>query len=694
MSVKSTKLPDGEVRGACPLDCPDGCAWIVHVDDGRPVALRGNPDHPYTRGALCAKVSRYLEHTRAPDRLLHPLRRTGVKGDGSFERVSWDEALGTIAERLGEDRARFGGESIWPFQGTGTLGYLQGIVGGSGARLWNVLGTSEHVPSICAAAGSEGLRYAIGTDRAMDPEDFAASRIILLWGTNTLTTGHHLWKFISAARQEGAHIVAIDPLRTRTADRADQHIAPLPGTDAALALGLAHVVVHEGGADTAFLECKTVGWPEFSQSLERFHPAAVAAITGLEEELIIDLGRRIARTRPMAVRATMGLQRHAGGGMTLRAITALCAVTGDFALHGGGVAYSTSGYFGGNRTALMRPDLRRLPARKLLMTRLADALDDLDDPPIRSLVIFGANPAVSNPDTARVRRALSRPDLFTVVIEQFATDTTRYADIVLPSTMQTEHVDVHDGYGHLYVAYNAPAAEPAGECLPHTEIFRRLAARMHLEEPALQASDDELLADLLASDDPSLDGITLETLRRDGWAKLNLPRPFIPFADGFPTPSGRFEFASEVAAAGRQPRLIGYTPPAEAARSAAALADGDEQLALIATASHFFMNSMFANHPGLRAKQGPPTVGLHPLDAASRHLDDGQDIEVRNARGSFIARLAVDDRTRPGVAMTTKGFWRALDGGAGSINDTVPERDTDLGGGPVYHDNLVTVEAA
>jgi len=673
------------IAGACPLDCPDGCSWQVTVRDGEAVRLRGNPDHPFTRGALCAKVARYLEHTRSPDRLLHPLRRVGAKGEGRFERISSDEALGEVAERLLDVRERHGGEAIWPYQGTGTLGYLQGLEGRSGARLWNVLGASEHIASICSIAGSEGLRYTTGTNRGMDPEAFAHARLILLWGSNPLTSHHHIWKFIAAARGRGAHLVVIDPVRTRSAAQADEHLAPRPGTDAALALGLMHEVVRRGAHDEAFLRERCVGWDAYRARLAEFPPERVAEICDLPVERIAALGERLAITRPTAIRATMGIQRHAGGGMTLRTLATIPAVTGDWAVAGGGLAYSTSGYFRGDRAALARDDLRPHPVRSLVMTRLGDVLLEAD-PPVQALVVYGANPLASNPESGKVRRALAREDLFTVVIEQVPTDTVDYADIVLPSTMQTEHMDVHDGYGHMYLAWNEPAVDPPGECLPHTEIFRRLARAIGLTEPALYDDDLTLARTLVESGHPTLAGITLERLRRRGWVRLGHPHPLVPFASGFPTPSGKLELHSERAAADGHDPLPGYTPPAEAA------APGAGRLALIAAASHWFLNSMFANAPEQRRRAGEPTVALHPDDAAERGLAAGQLVRVGNERGSFVAVLAVGDAARRGVAATTKGHWPKLLAAGANVNAATEERDADLGGGAVFHDCSVWVE--
>ncbi len=673
-----------DVHGACPLDCPDTCSWLVTVEDGVATRMRGNRDHPFTRGALCAKVNHYLEHTAASDRLLHPLRRVGRKGEGRFERISWDDALGEIAERLLAIRDEFGGEAIWPFQGTGTLGYVQGLEGRAGQRLWNVLGASWHDMTICSIAGGVGARYTNGTNTGMDPETLADSKLILLWGTNTLTSGHHLWKFITAAKKAGAHVVAIDPLRTRTAEQAHEHLAPLPGTDAALALGLLHVVLDEGAEDRAYLADHTLGWEQFRERILEFPPDRAAAITGLPADRVVELGRRLAHTRPTGIRATMGIQRHRGGGTTLRTLNAIPGVTGDWRYPGGGVSYSTSGYFGADRDALWRHDLRGSPSRSLAMTNLAENLLRLDDPPVKALVVYGANPMSSNPDSRRVRQGLGREDLFTVVLEQFPTDTVDYADIVLPATMQTEHLDLHEGYGHMYLLLNLPAVEPPGECLPTTETFRRLAHRMGLAEPSLYDSDEQLIRTLLASGHPSLEGITYERLVEEGWVRLNYATPFVPFADGFPTPSGRLEFVSSRAAADGHDAVAGYTPPREAASR--------RGLALIAPASHWFLNSMFANHPRLAERAGGPRIEIHPDDARERGLATGDDARVFNARGEFIAAVEVSDRVRPGVIASTKGHWLKHVRGGANANATVEERDADMGRGAVFHDNRVEVE--
>ncbi|WP_433136358.1 molybdopterin-containing oxidoreductase family protein [Actinomadura nitritigenes] len=677
------------VLGACPLDCPDGCSWAVTVRDGKAVRLRGNPDHPYTRGALCTKVNRWLERAEQPDRILYPMRRAGAKGEGRFERITWDEALDEIAGRLRGVIAEHGGEAVWPYWGTGTLGYLQGCEGFGGRRFFNALGASAHAVDICSAAGAAGMEAAIGSAGGMDPQDLAHARLILLWGTNPLTSGHHVWKFVQDARRAGARLVAIDPVRTRTAQQADEHLAPLPGTDAALALGLLNVIVGLGAQDEEFLRDHTQGWEEFRERIAEFPPERAAEITGVPAADIAALGERIARTRPTAIRATQGLQRHSGGGAALRVLAGIPAVTGDWRLHGGGLAFSTSGHVKLNKAALYRDDLRPGPVRTLSMSRLGEGLLNVQDPPVKALFVIAANPAGSTPHQDRVRRGLAREDLFTVVLEQFPTDTVDYADIVLPATAQHEHADLHEGYGHLYLTWNEPAVAPPGECLPTSETFRRLARRMGVEEPAVYDSDERLAEQLLASDHPWMAGVTLDRLREEGFVRMAVPDPFVPYADGFPTPSGRLEFRSARAAAAGADPLAGYVPPVEVADPERARR---YPFALVSAASHEFLNTQFANNPELRRRAGGPAVRVHPDDAAARGLADGQRVRVGNDRGSFEAVLRVTDQVRPGVAATSKGHWPKFAGGS-NANAVVDERATDLGGGPVFHDTRVEITA-
>ena len=678
------------IRGACPLDCPDTCSWIVTVKDGKAIDLRGDPDHPYTRGSLCNKVAGYLDYSRSSDRLLYPMRRTGAKGSGEFVRISWKEALDEIATRLQHVISTHGGEAIWPFVGTGGMGLIQGAYG-AGRRLWNVLGASRHVQTICTIAGGFGTGYTLGHNRVgMDPETFQYSKLILIWGANVLTTHPHLWRQVLEARRRGATVIAIDPIRTRTAGSCDLHLAPVPGTDAALALGLLHVVLGEGKEDRGFIDDHTLGWDAFRERILEFPPSRVADITGLPVDAIVDLGKRLAHTRPTGIRIGIGLQRHGGGGMAVRTISCIPGVTGDWRYPGGGVHYDTRGFYGIDWAALWRDDLCPRPVRTLHMTRLGEGLLEVDNPPVKALVVYASNPAASVPHQTKVVRGLARNDLFTVVIEHYQTDTTRFADILLPAAMQIEQSDLLIAYGHMYIAWNAPGVAPAGESLPTTEIFRRLARKMGVEEPAVYDGDDAIARQVLGSGHPSLEGITLEALKERGSIRLNYPDPFVPFAANFPTPSGRLEFVSDrMAQAGLDP-VAGYTPPYEAAQRGTALADA-YPLALVTPADHFFLNSIFANVPRQQLRAGAPTLLIHPDDAAHRRIAAGDEVRVGNARGSFVAVAGVSDHVRPGVVATPKGRWPRDSKLGTTVNATVDERDSDMGGGAVYHDNRVQV---
>ena len=690
MSLPTRPIETGTVRGACPLDCPDTCSWIVTVRDGAAVALRGDPDHPYTRGALCNKVADYLAYTRSPERLLYPLRRVGAKGAATFTRISWDEAIDRIANGFREAIARHGAESIWPFLGSGNMGLIQGVYGG-GERFWNVLGASRHVYNLCTIAGGCGTGYTLGHNRVgMDPEGFRFAKLIILWGANVLSTHPHLWRCVLEARKAGAFVVTIDPIRTRTASASDWHLAPLPGSDAALALGLLHVVVNEGGEDAGFIADHTLGWDAFRRRIVEYAPDRVASITGVAADSIVELGQRLAGSRPTAIRIGIGLQRHGGGGMAVRTITCIPGVTGDWRYPGGGVFYDTRGFFGLNWSALSREDLRARPARSLHASRLGDILLTTGDPPVHVLFVYGSNPLASAPQQSKVRRGLERDGLFTVVVEHFLTDTARYADIVLPATMQIEHRDLLISYGHLYLAWNEPAVFPPGECLPTTEIFRRIAQRLGLDHPALQESDETIAQQLLDSGHPSLHGITLDMLKRRGSVRLNYPAPFVPFAAGFPTSSGRLEFVSErMAHAGLDP-VAGYTPARESISQHPHATD--YPLALLTPANHYFLNSIFANVPRQQKRAGEATVLIHPLDAAPLGIFSGDEIRVGNARGSFVALADVTESVRPGVIASTKGRWPRDARDGATINDTVDDGEADMAAGALYHDNRVRID--
>ena len=562
------------------------------------------------------------------------------------------------------------------------MGKLQGFL--MAERLFGFLGASLPIDTICSAAAYAGFNATLGGAVGFDPEDLAKARLVILWGTNTLSSNVHQWRFVLDARKRGAHIVAIDPIRTETAKSCDEHVALFPGTDAALALGLMRAVVDADAHDCDWLERHTIGWPELAGRIQEWPVERAAEICRLDPTVIHKLGGRLAATRPTAIRTLLGLQRHGGAGAAIRAICAIPAVTGDWRYVGGGVLSLTWGH---STVAAGYPaDLPRPPTRTVNMSRLAEALTVTDDPPVKALVVLNANPAATTPAQSRVRAGLSRSDLFTVVLEHRLTDTADYADIVLPATMQPEHVDVMTGYGHHYVTWNEPAVAPPGECLPNTQIFRRLAHAMGLDHARLHDSDLELAQQVL---EPA--GIPLEELRERGWMRAaDFERGTAPFAEGgFPTPSGKVELYSEVLATEGLDGVVDYVPPHEA--TDVVLAERFPLL-LIAAAGRFFTNSTFAATDWHLAKMGPPRLHLHPADAQASEVATGDIVRAWNDRGSFLAEAVVDDATRAGVAFTYKSYWPKRSSGCTNVNATTAERDTDLGGGPSFHDNRIAVD--
>jgi anaerobic selenocysteine-containing dehydrogenase len=665
---------------------------LVTVEDGRAVKVAGDPDHPFTRGFLCTKVANYHERTHSAGRVKTCLRRAGKKGEGKFEEISWDEALDEIAVRFGALAASDeGAQTILPYSYCGTMGFVQSQ--SMDRRFFHRLGASQLDRTICASAGTEGYKSTYGATIGTDPERFQDARLILLWGTNTLTANVHLWPQILEARSQGAHIIAIDPRRTRTADQCDEHIAPLPGTDAALALGMMHVIFAEGLADEDYLERYTIGAGELRERAREFTPGRVARICGLEEEAIVRLARRYAGTRPSVIRINYGLQRHAGGGMAVRTVSCLPAVTGAWRDAAGGVLLSTSGTFPINYQALERPDLMPSPApRTLNMSQLGELLLKEERPPVRALYVYNSNPAAVAPDQASVLEGLRREDLFTVVHEQFMTDTTDYADIVLPATTQLEHFDLHKAYGHLYLVINERSIEPLHEAKSNSEVFRLLAARLGFEEDCFRDSDEEIARQSLSTEHPAFTGITLERLREQGWMRLNVPETFAPFAEGnFPTASGKCELYSvNLEARGLEP-VPDYIPPRESLESAPALA-ARFPLALISPAAHAFLNSSFANLSKQLRQEHHPFIEIHPEDAERRGIVDGMRVRAFNERGSAELRAVVTTRARRGVVVSPSVWWNKLSPGGTNINQLTSQALSDMGGGATFYDALVEVE--
>jgi anaerobic selenocysteine-containing dehydrogenase len=680
------------VRGACPHDCPDTCGIVTEVEDGRAVRFTGDPDHPITRGWLCAKVRPYLDHVYHPERVLYPLRRVSAKGSGQWRRISWDEALEEIARRWKEIVARFGAEAILPYSYSGTLGLVQMAV--SSARFWNRLGASQLQRSICGAAAEFAVEATLGKRWSPPYADVAHSKLMIVWGCNPVSTAPHFLPFLKQARRSGCQLVVIDPRRSQTARGADLHLAPRPGTDGALALGLGHVLAAEGWHDEAWLAAHALGWPEFRQRLGDFPPSRAAAVTGLSVDEIVGLARLYAQRRPGLIKIADGINRNRNGGQNVRAICALPALTGQYGVRGGGLSYSTSGALQWDGGAVHHWEGCPRPGRAVNMNRLGAALlGEAADPPIQALYVFGANPASSSPNAGRIVEGLRREDLFTVVHELFLTDTADYADIVLPATSQLEQTDLHKAYGHTLLAYNRQAIPPRGECKSNWEVMGLLARAMGFDEPWLHQSADEVIEEVLtatARRNPFLNGVTLGRLKAEGAVPLAVEGT--PFADGhFPTLSGKMALFSERMA------QMGYDPLPSGAVDLDDGADAgrpmEDSLTLLTPAPHHFVSSSLASQPGLLRGEGEPFVEIHPRDAAARRVSAGDQVIVENGRGAVRLRAVLTERVRPGVLASPKGRWAKLSGGR-NVNWTTSDVLGDVAEQSTFQSNRVWLRRA
>ncbi len=689
------------IRAACPHDCPDTCAMLVKVRDGRAIEIKGDPTHPNTAGVLCTKVSRYLERTYHPDRILHPMRRIGRKGEGRFERISWEEALSLIAGRL-QKIAASDARAILPYSYAGTMGMVQGE--SMAMRFFNRIGASRLDRTICASAGSVGYKYTIGAKIGTDTEQFENAKLILIWGGNPIASNLHFWMKVQEAKRRGAIVVAIDPYRSLTAEKCHHHIAVLPGTDAALALGIMHVLVRDDLLDHDYIADFTLGFEALRERVSAWTPQRAAATCGIpvqEVELLARLyGETARRGEPVAIRVNYGVQRTRGGGMAVRNITCLPALVGAWRHPAGGVLLSSGDSFPKQVNQLERPDLAPLdperPPRTINMSTIGDDLlcDTSPEfgPKVEAVIVYNANPVAVAPESAKVARGFARDDLFTVVLEHFRTDTVDYADIVLPATTQLEHTDVHATYGHLYIVANNPAIAPLGEALPNSEIFRRLATRMGFDDPCFSDTDDDLAAQAFDPQDPKASHFDWAHLKSSGWIKLQMPAA--PFAHGgFPTPSGKCEFYCErMVAAGLDP-LPDYIPPYESPASAPELASM-YPLAMISPPQRNFLNTTFVNVQSLRDTEGEPHLEIHPVDAAGRGIADGDIVRVFNQRGEMRVRARLNDGARQGLVVALSIWWKKLAPDGRNANELTSQRLTDMGRAPTFYDVLVQVEKA
>ncbi|HEX5688938.1 MAG TPA: molybdopterin oxidoreductase family protein [Roseiflexaceae bacterium] len=695
------------VRGACPHDCPDTCATLTEVRDGRAVRFYADSEHPVTQGWLCAKVRPYLERVYHPDRLTRPLRRIGPKGAGQWQAISWETAIDEIATRWKAIIAEYGAAAILPYSYSGTLGLLQLAI--SSARLWNRMGASDLERSICGAAAEAAVEATVGLRMAPDPADVLDSKLVLIWGHNPASTNPHFMPLLRRAQKAGTHVIVIDPRRTLTARSANQHIQPRPATDGALALGLMHVIFAEGLHDEAWLEAHSIGWRELRERASAYPPERVAAITGLSEATIVALARRYATTKPALLKTADGVQRHGNGGQTFRALCCLPAVVGQYGVRGGGLGYSTSGYVRWDAEAVGHAAECVPPPRTINMNRLGAALlGEASDPPIMSLFVFGANPVASSPNAGLTVKGLQRDDLFTVVHEQFLTDTAQYADIVLPATTQLEHVDLHKAYGHRNLQYNQAAIAPLGESRSNWDVMRLLARAMGYDEPWLhECAEDAIrgVLDATRAHNSYLAEVSLERLQAEGHVPLSFaPGREVPFADGrFFTPSGKVELRCEAMREHGLDPLPEYAPPAEfsvlssqfsVSPDNSKLKTQNSKLILLSGAAHHYVSSSMANQPSLMTKEGAPFVEINPADAATRGIADGDTVVVENARGWCELRAVVTTDVPAGVAVAPKGSWARLSPGGRNINWTTSDALADLAGQSTFHSNLVEVRRA
>ena len=677
------------VIGACPHDCPDTCSLVTTVENGKAIRVQGNLNHPMTDGVLCTKVSRYTERTYHPDRILHPLKRNGPKGSGQFAPVSWDEALNDIAKRLGAIAAK-DPQAILPYSYAGTMGQVQGEA--MAMRFFHKLGASLLDRTICSSAGSDALAYTFGSKMGMRVEFFAESKLIIIWGSNSIGSNLHFWRIAQEAKRNGAKLICIDPRKSETAEKCHEHIALRPGTDAALALALMHVLIQNDWLDHDYITQHTLGWDALRARALQWTPERAAQVCGITPEQIESLARDWATTKPAAIRLNYGMQRVKGGGNAVRAIACLPALTGAWRHRAGGLLLANSGNFPVQRAALQRPDLlaEREP-RTINMSTIGSALmqpaSEAFGPHIQALVVYNSNPVAVAPQSGQVIEGFAREDLFTVVLEHFQTDTADYADYILPATTQLEHWDIHSTYGHTDILLNRPAIAPMGESKTNTDIFRALAKRMGFADPCFEEDDETLCRMAFA---PTQD---MDELFKQGFTHLKSPNgqplPDAPFAEGaFPSPSGKCEFYSQRLAEMGQDGLPDYIANYEVPQS-----NSEFPLAMISPPARNFLNSSFVNLQSLRDIETEPVLEMHPEDAQARGIQDGDVIRVFNQRGTYQCKARLNDRARLGVVNGLGIWWRKLGLNGTNVNELTSQNLTDIGRAPVFYDCCVEVAA-
>ena len=695
--------------GACPHDCPDTCAMIYEVADGKLVEVRGNKDHPMTRGGLCVKLKDFHDHHANPDRLKYPLRRSGPKGSKLFERISWDEAIAEIGRRWRDVVAKQGSQAIMPYSYLGNMGLVQGI--NSGDPFFNRLGSTVNEKTFCASGSSTAWLMTVGPTGGVDPESFVHSRFIVIWACNSISTNLHHWPFVLEAQKRGAKIVVIDAYRSRTAKAADWHISPKPGTDGALAMGFINSIIQQGLIDQDYVDNHSLGFAELKARAAEFTPDYVEKVTGVKAAAVEKFAREFATVQPSVIRLGVALERSAGGGQAIRAVCSLPALVGSWRHVGGGLLQMPLWDFPVDWMKVSRGDWIRPGTRAVNNLQLGRALtgEMKLDPPIKSLFVYCTNPVSQAPETNKIVQGLQREDLFTVVAEHFLTDTAKYADVVLPAAMAGEAEDMMWSWGHFYFTYNQKAVDPPGECLSTSEMWRRLAKEMGFDDPVFKMTDSELAAYYVNWDDPKMAGVDMDYFKSHGFFKIDVGSADTraPHRNGkFPTPSGKVEFLLKdaknfVAGPFRMmydgdqcgepvDPLPGYVPMRESPETSPAQAKL-YSLNIISPKSHGFLNSCYANEPHKIKGQGDQFVLISPADAAKRSIREGDPVRVFNARGDFEGVARVTDDVNPGIVVATLGYWRSLNRSDGSVNSISSDAHSGLGRAPTFSDNLVEV---
>jgi anaerobic selenocysteine-containing dehydrogenase len=684
-SLEPTSPAEKIFRSTCPRNCYDACSMLTHVRDGVVVKIEADREHPITQGFLCSKGGVYLEYLYSKDRILHPLKRIGEKGEGKFERISWEEAFAVITEKLRRIAEEYGPEAVLYYDFSGTMGVVNRFFP---HRFFSRYGSSRLGWTLCNEAGRVGISYVYGAAHGMDPLDMLNSKLIVFWGFNPAWTNiHGLNLALHAKRERGAMIAVVDPLRTETADIADLHVRPKPGTDGVLAYGIMNVLVDEGLYDRDFVRDYTHGFEALRSRLSAFPPSKVEEVTSVPADQVVEFARTWAARRPSCLQIGYGMQRNLNGGEMVRAVSCIQALTGNIGVSGGGFLYSNSRYFGLDLGWMEALHLSPKGRRTINMVKLGEALTSEElRPPIKMLFVFNSNPAAVCPNQGLVRKGLAREDLFTVVHDLFPTDTVDYADLVLPAPSFLEYEDIFFSYYSLYASINEKAIEPLGESLSNIDLFRELAKRMGYMESELLEDADQVIDQVLSRGNPLLTGITREELRRRGYIHLNTPKvPHIAFEDRvFPTPSGKVEFYSERALAD------GYDP----VPSCVVAPDVPGMFRLLTPLSKYLLHSQFHNLPRVRELLGGPSLEISREDASELGIKDGDTVSVQNERGSCTLTARLSDTVSKGLLASYSSFWPKLSPDRRNVNFTTPDRTADMGGNSAYHSNYVKVVKA